>query len=150
MKKTFLGLLIVIISLFVVSCGDPGHIHGQIDLNLIEYVEGMDLAGTAVKIKGGSESATTDKDGFYTLKNVTAGKYTVTISRDNWETKETEITVEGWKVNIHDDALPYTLGMVKGMVSFADYESYELYDSSKYNSAKLILKKGDDETPNSE
>jgi alpha-tubulin suppressor-like RCC1 family protein len=148
MKNTIFSVFFVVIAtLFLISCsGGTGNIQGEIKLNLIEHIEGKDLGGTTVKIKGRNETAATDKDGKFTLKNVDAGTYTVAISHIGWDSKDVEVKVSAGKVNTLDETLDYSLGILKGGVSYADYEEYELYDETQFRLAKITLTKEKDET----
>jgi uncharacterized protein (DUF2141 family) len=125
MKKLFTVFMVVFL-LFLVSCdGGNGNIQGEIKLNLIEHIEGKDLGGTTVKIKGRNETAATDKDGKFTLKNIEAGTYTLTISRDDWDTKEVDVNITGGDIAELDETLDYSFGIVKGYIEFPDYKGEE-------------------------
>ncbi|HQO93140.1 MAG TPA: carboxypeptidase-like regulatory domain-containing protein, partial [bacterium] len=116
MKNLFLSVLSsVFFSVLLFSCDTgSGNIQGHIDLNLIEHLEGKDLGGTTVKIKGRNEVAVTDIDGNFTLKNVEAGTFTLTISRDDWDTKETKIKVENGKIASLNETLDYSFAIIAG------------------------------------
>jgi hypothetical protein len=115
MKNSLLLFIAVLIGVFLISCsGGTGNIQGEIKLNLIEHIEGKDLGGTTVKIKGRNETAATDKDGKFTLKNIEAGTYTLTISRDDWDTKEVDVNITGGDIAELNETLDYSFGIVAG------------------------------------
>jgi alpha-tubulin suppressor-like RCC1 family protein len=115
MRKYTLFFLLALEVVFFSSCDNgSGNIQGHIDLSLIEHLEGKDLGGTTIKIKGRNETAATDINGNFTLKNVEAGTFTLTISRDDWDTKEATVKVENGKITDFNETLDYSFGIIAG------------------------------------
>ncbi|MBJ7882822.1 TonB-dependent receptor [Gelidibacter salicanalis] len=86
MKK--LLLLLTLIGSFVVNAQNTGTVSG-----LITDAKGMPLSGATVSIKVINKGAMTDFDGKYTIENVEAGTYNVSISYIGYETSTKNILV---------------------------------------------------------
>ncbi len=86
MKK--LLLLLTLIGSFVVNAQNTGTVSG-----LITDAKGMPLSGATVSLKAINKGAMTDFDGKYTIENVEAGTYNVSISYIGYETSTKNILV---------------------------------------------------------
>jgi len=86
MKK--LLLLLTLIGSFVVNAQNTGTVSG-----LITDAKGMPLSGATVSLKVINKGAMTDFDGKYTIENVEAGTYNVSISYIGYETSTKNILV---------------------------------------------------------
>lgn len=124
MKKVSLLLSVILTLLGLMSCTEDmaqtnGMLQGHIELNNIEELDGKDLGGTTVKIKGTNLSASTDKNGNFTLKEIPPQDYTMTVSHENYETQELAFTVGGGAVASITTELKYNFGIFKGAVEYS-------------------------------
>ncbi|HQB11225.1 MAG TPA: carboxypeptidase regulatory-like domain-containing protein, partial [bacterium] len=126
------------------ACSDsnPGGVQGRVDLNLANELASKDLGGTTVRLKGKSNTTTTDINGNFSMKNISSGKYTFTVAREDYETVEVDLEIEEYAIVPLNVVLPYSFGVFKGRFSSEEAElksaTLELTDSEgKKNTAEI-------------
>ena len=65
--------------------------NGKMSGKITESGTGNSVSNISVKISALNRSTVSDQEGFFEIKNIPFGKYTVTISSGNFETYETNI-----------------------------------------------------------
>ena len=149
MRNIFMSFVLVFSIFFLFSCGSdsPGILSGTINLSLIDEFPEDDLGGTTIKMVGKNETAVTDSEGGFTLKEISPGTHTFTISHEDYDTVEVEIEIKSSKVEVYEKTLEYSFGILRGAVSYADFKSYEKYEADKYESCTVTLSKdGENDT----
>jgi hypothetical protein len=134
--RKFLSVSVFIVFVILFSAcseGNPGGVQGRVDLNLANELASKDLGGTTVRLKGTNTTTTTDANGNFSLKNIKSGKYTFTVSREDYETVEVDLEIEEYSIIPLNVVLPYSFGVFKGRFSSDDAEltnaTLELTDS---------------------
>jgi hypothetical protein len=94
--KKFYSLLGLFFFLLSFSYAQKGTVTGKIT----ETGTMLPVSGALVQIKSLNLSVTTDLEGFFEMKNIQYGKYTVTITSSDFESYETPVEVNAEKVDL--------------------------------------------------
>lgn len=97
MKQTALPyqLLFVAISLLLVSCGSTSSKQAQAKIEgiITDQFSNTPLAGVNISLQGTSISSVTDANGFYSISGLEEGSYTIIISKNGYEEKNSSVSV---------------------------------------------------------
>lgn len=98
MKKLHLLLLVMVSFPIMLFAQNKGAVEGTIK----DAQSGETLIGATIRVKGTTTGATTDLNGFYTISNLDAGKYTLLVSYVGYNSQESAVTVSaGQKATVN-------------------------------------------------
>lgn len=101
MKTTLQKIRFIALSAMLVIIGNASNVFGQSAAGTVSGTittnDDKPASGVTIKITGSSKSALADDKGFFQIKNLSAGKYTLNISLVGYQSQHEQITVENNK-----------------------------------------------------
>jgi hypothetical protein len=137
--KRFFSLLVFFLFFFSFVNAQNGTMSGKIT----ESGTGKAVSNVSVKIITLNMSAVTDHEGFFEIKNIPFGKYTVTISSENYEKYETTIDLNSLSVNLPNIELKKKAGEPEGIAEISTIV-LDQEDETKDQNISGLLHSSDD------